>query len=101
MSSALTRDGTLWAWGAHTSWDGPGRGFFGILGIGPVGRDWDRPVPPIGMDGVVFWKVSHTTFAVKRDGTVWAWGRNDYGQLGNGTRQNQPLPVQVKLPDMP
>jgi alpha-tubulin suppressor-like RCC1 family protein len=99
ISSALTRDGTLWAWGAHTSWGGGE--FFGMLGIGPVRRDWERPVPPIGMDGVIFWKGWETTFAVKGDGTVWAWGRNDYGQIGNGRRENQHTPIQIKLPDMP
>jgi hypothetical protein len=76
-------------------------GVFGMLGIGPVRRDWKRPVPPIGMDGVIFWKGWDTTFAVKGDGTVWAWGRNDYGQIGNGSRENQHTPIQIKLPDMP
>jgi alpha-tubulin suppressor-like RCC1 family protein len=99
ISSALTRDGTLWGWGAHTSWDG--KGLFGMLGIGPVKRDWERPVPPIGMDGVVFWKQWDTTFAVKTDGTVWAWGRNDYGQVGNGAREHVHTPIQIKLPDTP
>jgi alpha-tubulin suppressor-like RCC1 family protein len=97
--SALTRDGTLWTWGAHTSWDG--RVFLGLLGIGPVRRDWERPVSPIGMDGVIFWKGWDTTFAVKGDGTVWVWGRNEYGQIGNGSRENQHTPIQIKLPDMP
>jgi hypothetical protein len=32
---------------------------------------------------------------LKNDGTVWAWGRNDYGQLGNGTNTNSNLPVPV------
>lgn len=98
-SSALTRDGTLWAWGAHTSWDGSAN--FGMLGIGPMGRNWDRPVPPIGMDGVVFWKHWDTFIAIKRNGTVWAWGRNDYGQVGDGTRETRHAPVQIKLPDSP
>jgi alpha-tubulin suppressor-like RCC1 family protein len=53
------------------------------------------------MDGVIFWKGWDTTFAVKGDGTVWAWGRNDYGQIGNGSRENQHTPIQIKLPDMP
>jgi alpha-tubulin suppressor-like RCC1 family protein len=42
------------------------------------------------------------TVALKNDGTVWAWGNNHFGQLGDGTsgvsvtRLN---PVQVKLQD--
>ena len=34
---------------------------------------------------------------LKEDGTVWATGRNDYGQLGNGTTTNSNKPVQVKI----
>jgi hypothetical protein len=32
---------------------------------------------------------------LKNDGTVWAWGYNNYGQLGNGTYSNSNVPVQV------
>lgn len=35
------------------------------------------------------------TLALKEDGTVWAWGRNIFGQLGDGTYDNQESPVQV------
>ncbi len=35
------------------------------------------------------------TVALKRDGTLWAWGDNYYGQLGDGTTANQSSPVQV------
>lgn len=33
--------------------------------------------------------------ALKNDGTVWAWGRNNVGMLGDGTRTNRTSPVQV------
>src|SRR5438034_5617110 len=33
--------------------------------------------------------------SVKSDGTVWAWGYNKYGELGNGTTTNSSLPVKV------
>jgi alpha-tubulin suppressor-like RCC1 family protein len=35
--------------------------------------------------------------AVASDGTVWAWGNNTFGQLGNGTTNNSSLPLQVNL----
>jgi alpha-tubulin suppressor-like RCC1 family protein len=35
------------------------------------------------------------TLAIKNDGTLWAWGRNDSGQLGIGTAINSNIPVQV------
>ncbi|HHT9159863.1 MAG TPA: hypothetical protein ACFYEH_08365 [Candidatus Brocadiaceae bacterium] len=33
--------------------------------------------------------------ALKSDGTVWAWGWNGYGQLGDGTLSNKSTTVQV------
>jgi len=33
--------------------------------------------------------------ALKSDGTVWAWGDNEYGQIGNGALTDQTTPVQV------
>lgn len=36
------------------------------------------------------------TIALKEDGSVWAWGDNTYGQLGNGTYKSSTYPVRVK-----
>ncbi len=33
--------------------------------------------------------------ALKSDGTLWAWGGNDYGQLGDGTTASQDTPTQI------
>jgi alpha-tubulin suppressor-like RCC1 family protein len=33
--------------------------------------------------------------ALKNDGTVWAWGLNNYGELGDGTTTDRYTPVQV------
>ncbi len=38
------------------------------------------------------------TLALKADGTVWAWGSNDDGQLGDGTTTMRSTPVQLALP---
>jgi alpha-tubulin suppressor-like RCC1 family protein len=37
---------------------------------------------------------SHT-LAIKNDGTLWAWGQNIWGQLGDGTNTNRNAPVQI------
>ena len=35
------------------------------------------------------------TVAIKKDGTLWAWGANHSGELGNGTNESSYTPVQV------
>ena len=37
---------------------------------------------------------SHT-LAVKADGSLWAWGRNNYGQIGDGSTTDRWAPVQI------
>lgn len=36
-----------------------------------------------------------TTFAIRTDGTLWAWGSNNLGQLGDGTGLDSKVPVRV------
>ena len=44
---------------------------------------------------------SYETCARRADGTIWCWGSNQFGQLGDGTTTDSPTPVQVQgLADM-
>jgi alpha-tubulin suppressor-like RCC1 family protein len=91
-SLALKADGTVWAWGYNAA---------GQLGNGTTTNS-SRPVQVRGPNGVGFLTnivavaagVYHS-LALRSDGTVWAWGYNYYGQLGNATLQDSVYPVQV------
>jgi hypothetical protein len=49
-----------------------------------------------GLSGVVAISCGvYHSLALKSDGTVWAWGANDYGQLGNSAASDSSAPVQV------
>ncbi|HQY53489.1 MAG TPA: Ig-like domain-containing protein [Ignavibacteria bacterium] len=86
-SMGIKSDGTLWGWGLNNS---------GQLGNGTTANT--NPTPQkIGIENN--WKsvcpgASHT-IALKNDGSLWAWGYNGFGQLGNGTFQNQLTPVRI------
>jgi alpha-tubulin suppressor-like RCC1 family protein len=86
---AVKSDGTVWAWGCNED---------GQLGIGSADSDPHTvPVQVPGLTDVV--SVSAGTFhslALKKDGTVWAWGKNYHGQLGDGTTTDRKTPVQVR-----
>ncbi len=86
-SLALKEDGTVWAWGSNAK---------GQLGNG-TNTDALSPVQVIGLTGkitAVAAGVAHS-LALRDDGTVWAWGLNFEGELGNGTTTNSSRPVQV------
>jgi alpha-tubulin suppressor-like RCC1 family protein len=40
---------------------------------------------------------SHHVVALKKDGTLWAWGNNSHGQLGDGTSENKNSPVRIGM----
>lgn len=113
-AAAVTEDGSLYVWGD--------RGMCGLgdgsmvagSGTGPVKEDACILTPKKIMDGVAFVDLARNQprgFAVKKDGTVWGWGSNRDGELGNsgegdawgevsgsintGTFPLQSLPVQI------
>ena len=96
---ALKTDGTVWCWGANGDGqlgDGTTNGSLTPVQVkGPGGVGFLSGVAAVeagsGSDG-------NHTLALKTDGTVWAWGRNDCGQLGDGTGFSRSTPVQVKGP---
>ncbi len=86
---ALKTDGTVFAWGDNA---------LGQVGDGNSPIDSGSPVQVSGLTGIVaiFAGANHN-LALKSDGTVWAWGDNTQGQLGDAGVCVTPcdLPVQV------
>lgn len=86
-SMALTSGGTVWAWGSNRE---------GQLGQGSVNNVFPTPTQITTISGVVAIAASPdgvNSVALKSDGTVWAWGRNN---LGNGYSTGSSSPVQVQ-----
>ena len=86
-SLALKSDGSLWAWGDNLHGqlgDGTTTVRFVPTYIGRKGNNWTA----ISGGG---WH----SLALKADGSVWAWGNNGYGQLGDGTTTNRLLPTRI------
>jgi len=48
-----------------------------------------------GMSGARLGAGRYHTCAIKQDGSLWCWGANYYGQLGDGTNTNKNTPVQI------
>ena len=91
IRNAIKTDGTLWAWGRNSS---------GSLGQGNT-TDYSSPVQ-VGSDTTWthcecfdFDSGAGGMMATKTDGTLWMWGDNEYGGLGQNNRTDYSSPKQI------
>ena len=93
-SVALKNDGTVWCWG------------YGVQGELGDGQNVPRLLPVhvlapsgsgylTGIIAIASGVEDDHTLALKNDGTVWTWGYNAQGQLGDGTTMDSNIPVQA------
>jgi alpha-tubulin suppressor-like RCC1 family protein len=88
ITAAIKTDGTLWCWGSNSN-GGVGDNT-NVAKSSPVqtvagGTNWKQVSCAVG-----------NTAAIKTDGTLWVWGQNQYGQLGdNTTNVPKSSPVQT------
>ncbi|SHG14223.1 RCC1 domain-containing protein [Chryseobacterium vrystaatense] len=87
-SLAIKTDGTLWGWGANQ---------YGQIGDAP---DTSNRLSPVQIGQESNWSsiaggYYHSSVALKTNGTLWAWGANFTGQLGDGTIIGKLVPTQI------
>ena len=98
MGTARKEDGTVWGWGRSSS------SLANVLGNGGTPVPYGTMVRAMNVNGSLFNGVAQVssgvghTLALKSDGTLWAWGDNSEGSIGNGTRSDSTVlfPTQVR-----
>lgn len=90
FSIALKKDGTIWSCGQN---------YYGQLGNGTNSFNSSTDFNWTQMGNSNNWKTISTgdyfTIGLKNDGTLWAWGDNSSGQLGNSSNDNSYSPIQI------
>jgi alpha-tubulin suppressor-like RCC1 family protein len=87
-SFGMRSDGTLWAWGYNT---------YGRLGL----NDSILRSSPTQIGSGTEWHFmdcqsgTSTTIAIRKDGTLWAWGYGELGQIGDNSITNRSTPIQI------
>jgi uncharacterized repeat protein (TIGR02543 family) len=84
---ALKQDGSLWTWGNNAS---------GQLGLGTTAVSQATPALVASTSA---WKYVDAgglhTLAIKADGSLWTWGSNAFGQLGDGSTSGRNQPIRI------
>ncbi len=89
-SLALKSNGTLWAWGYN---------YDGELGLGNTNNTLVvSPAQVLGTGWMAIAAGGHYSLGLKTDNSLYAWGRNEYGQFGVGIVENSahPTPTYVE-----
>lgn len=87
FSVALNEDGVLWAWGRNSRRQ-----------LGLAGSTSNRTIPVLVNNDSNWVDISagaEFVIALKNNGTLWAWGYNSDGQLGNGSTSTLETPTQI------
>ena len=87
---AIKSDGTLWSWGAD---------YWGATGLGKATETSSVTNRPTQVGSETEWKtvslLDDTVLAIRSDGSLWGWGRNNYGQLGMDDEEHRTRPTPV------
>lgn len=86
--AAVATNGTLWIWGSNS---------YGQLGNNSTATA--AISSPIQVGSLTNWRVislgQYAVKSIKTDGSLWSWGRNDYGQLAQGDIVHRSSPTQI------
>lgn len=86
---AAKNDGTVWTWGNNKK---------GQIGNGKAENESFLVSQVQGItDASAVSAGGEHSVVLKKDGTIWSWGSNEKGQLGDGTNDDRLTPVKVLL----